>query len=154
MEIDLLKKLNHENIVKYLGYTKTKDYLNIYLEYVENGSLQSMQQKFGKFPEGLASMYIDQVLKGLVYLHDQGVIHRGTQFILFLSCWSSWIDIKGANILITKSSVVKLADFGVATNFGEGGKGDLDIAGSPYWSTIISSFSLLVWRSFWLSDVL
>lgn len=84
MEIDLLKKLHHENIVKYLGYTKTKESLNIYLEFVENGSLQSMQQKFGKFPEGLASMYIDQVLKGLVYLHDQGVVHRGSFLLVHL----------------------------------------------------------------------
>jgi serine/threonine protein kinase len=32
MEIDLLKKLNHSKIVKYLGSIKTKDYLNIILE--------------------------------------------------------------------------------------------------------------------------
>jgi serine/threonine protein kinase len=32
VEIDLMKKLNHSNIVKYLGSIKTKDYLNIILE--------------------------------------------------------------------------------------------------------------------------
>ena len=31
-EIDLLKKLRHDNIVKYIGYSKTKEYLNIVLE--------------------------------------------------------------------------------------------------------------------------
>jgi len=64
-------------------------------------------------------MYITQVLDGLVYLHDQGVIHR---------------DIKGANILATKDGLVKLADFGVATLSNDVG-GDTSVAGTPYWST-------------------
>jgi serine/threonine protein kinase len=59
------------------------------LEYVENGSLANIikPNKFGPFPESLVAVYIAQVLEGLVYLHEQGVIHR---------------DIKGANILTTK----------------------------------------------------
>lgn len=57
-----------------------------------------------------------QVLQGLQYLHDQGVIHR---------------DIKGANILTTKEGLVKLADFGVATR--AGGLGDASVVGTPYW---------------------
>ncbi|KAG9072093.1 hypothetical protein KI688_006317 [Linnemannia hyalina] len=100
MEIDLLKKLNHANIVKYYGFEKTTEYLNIILEFCENGSLSSLCKNFGKLPEHLGATYITQVLDGLIYLHDQGVIHR---------------DIKGANILATKEGIVKLADFGVAT---------------------------------------
>ncbi|CAG8808390.1 19978_t:CDS:1, partial [Racocetra persica] len=71
---------------------------------------------FGKFPENLVALYISQVLEGLLYLHDQGVIHR---------------DIKGANILTTKEGLVKLADFGVATKTAN--LGDLSVVGSPYW---------------------
>lgn len=63
-------------------------------------------------------MYIAQVLEGLVYLHDQGVIHR---------------DIKGANILTNKDGCVKLADFGVARN-ATGAVKDTEVVGSPYWS--------------------
>jgi serine/threonine protein kinase len=55
--------------------------------------------KFGVFPENLIAIYMDQVLRGLEYLHQHGVIHR---------------DIKGPNLLITKDGVVKLADFGIA----------------------------------------
>ncbi|SOV01322.1 related to MAPKK kinase [Ustilago sp. UG-2017a] len=115
-EIDLLKNLNHPNIVKYKGSEKTKDYLYIILEYCENGSLHNICKRFGKFPEGLVSVYISQVLQGLIYLHDQGVIHR---------------DIKGANILTTKDGSVKLADFGVATK--TGAMTDCAVVGSPYW---------------------
>ena len=39
LEIDLLKALNHKNIVKYLGSFKTKSHLYIILEFVENGAL-------------------------------------------------------------------------------------------------------------------
>jgi len=60
------------------------------------------------------------VLFGLEYLHAQGVLHR---------------DIKGANILTTKTGVAKLADFGVAARAASFGGADLDddIVGSPYW---------------------
>ncbi|KAJ1273291.1 hypothetical protein BS78_06G268900 [Paspalum vaginatum] len=119
-EIDLLKNLNHKNIVKYLGSLKTKSHLHIILEYVENGSLANIikPNKFGPFPESLVAVYIAQVLEGLVYLHEQGVIHR---------------DIKGANILTTKEGLVKLADFGVATKLTEADINTHSVVGTPYW---------------------
>ena len=116
LEIDLLKNLDHPNIVKYRGFVKSSDSLNIILEYCENGSLHSISKNFGKFPENLVGIYMSQVLHGLLYLHEQGVIHR---------------DIKGANILTTKQGLVKLADFGVATRtttFHES-----SVVGTPYW---------------------
>eukprot|EP01134_Creolimax_fragrantissima_P007987 CFRG7987T1 len=115
-EIELLRTLKHPSIVEYRGYVRQGDFLNIILEYVENGSLQSIVKKFGQFPERLISVYIQQVLVGLVYLHDQGVIHR---------------DIKGANILTTKAGTVKLADFGVATQLQDQEEGT--VVGTPYW---------------------
>ncbi|KIK98973.1 hypothetical protein PAXRUDRAFT_30797 [Paxillus rubicundulus Ve08.2h10] len=108
-EIDLLKNLNHPNIVKYKGFVKTREYLYIILEFCENGSLHNICKRFGKFPESLVAVYICQVLEGLVYLHDQGVIHR---------------DIKGANILTNKDGCVKLADFGVASSTTTGAVSD------------------------------
>ena len=68
------------------GSFKTKSHLYIILEYMEKGSLANIirPSKFGALPESLAAVYIAQVLQGLAYLHEQGVVHR---------------DIKGANIL-------------------------------------------------------
>lgn len=86
--------------------------------FCENGSLHAICKRFGKFPENLVAVYICQVLEGLVYLHDQGVIHR---------------DIKGANILTNKDGCVKLADFGVAANTTTAARDDA-VVGSPYWS--------------------
>eukprot|EP01122_Echinamoeba_exundans_P013058 TRINITY_DN5634_c0_g2_i1.p1 TRINITY_DN5634_c0_g2~~TRINITY_DN5634_c0_g2_i1.p1 ORF type:complete len:996 (+),score=278.15 TRINITY_DN5634_c0_g2_i1:360-3347(+) len=93
---------------------------------MENGSLQTILKKFGKFPETLTAVYVMQVLGGLQYLHEQGVIHR---------------DIKAANVLTTKEGTVKLADFGVAT-IAKAQRKSMDAAnpssahevlGSPYW---------------------
>ncbi|KAH6696972.1 cell division control protein [Plectosphaerella plurivora] len=118
-EIDLLKNLHHANIVKYIGFVKSIDCLNIVLEYCENGSLHSICKAYGKFPENLVGVYMTQVLQGLHYLHDQGVIHR---------------DIKGANILTTKDGTVKLADFGVSTStLANGQDKEAQVVGTPYW---------------------
>ncbi|KAG2317864.1 hypothetical protein Bca52824_020986 [Brassica carinata] len=119
-DLNTIMNLNHKNIVKYLGSWKTKTHLHIILEYVENGSLANnvKPNKFGPFPESLVAVYIAQVLEGLVYLHEQGVIHR---------------DIKGANILTTKEGLVKLADFGVATKLNESEFDTNSVVGSPYW---------------------
>ncbi|QSZ33113.1 hypothetical protein DSL72_002699 [Monilinia vaccinii-corymbosi] len=117
-EIDLLKNLNHDNIVKYLGFVKSSDCLNIILEYCENGSLHSICKSYGKFPENLVGVYMGQILLGLQYLHEQGVIHR---------------DIKGANILTTKDGKVKLADFGVSTSTLAGADKEAQVVGTPYW---------------------
>eukprot|EP00501_MAST-03F_sp_TOSAG23-6_P002411 GSMAST32.ASY1.ANO1.2520.1 assembled CDS len=93
-EIDLLKNLSHANIVEYRA---------------------DIVKQFGTFTETLAVVYITQVMRGLEYLHSQGVIHR---------------DIKGANILTTKSGVVKLADFGSSKDMISN---DLDVVGTPFW---------------------
>ena len=122
-EINLLKKLEHPKIVKYIDSIYTEDHLNIVLEYVENGSLDSLIKKFGKIPEQLVIIYIQQVLQGLEFLHSKNCIHR---------------DIKGGNILTTKDGEVKLADFGVAMilnseqNSTHAHK-NISFAGTPYW---------------------
>ena len=90
-----------------------------YARFCENGSLHNICKKFVKFPEILVAVYISQVLVGLVYLHEQGVIHR---------------DIKGANILTNKDGCVKLADFGVASTAATATSQNDAVVGSPYWS--------------------
>lgn len=77
-------------------------------------SLSAMCKKFGNFSESLTAIYMTQVLEGLKYLHDQGVLHR---------------DIKGANILTTKRGLVKLADFGVAMKLSDKQAFDVDVVG-------------------------
>lgn len=100
-EIDLLKILKHENIVKYHGFVKNLTSLNVILEYCGRGSLRQLYKQAGHgFAELEIVSYVKPILRGLNYLHEQGVVHR---------------DVKAANVLLTDSGEVKLADFGVAT---------------------------------------
>ena len=104
-EVNIMRKLQHQNIVRYLG---TKFVQNptpqfcILLEYVPGGSIASMLKQFGRFTEKIVREYTRQILNGLEYLHSNNIIHR---------------DIKGANLLVTEQGIVKLADFGCSVKF-------------------------------------
>jgi serine/threonine protein kinase len=115
-ECDLLKTLRHANVVTFVESQETENYLYYIMEYVEGGSLSKAVKKFGAFPEPLLARYIAQVLRGLQYLHSQGVIHR---------------DIKGENILLTKQGIVKLVDFGSCTY--QAMDKMLTVIGTPFW---------------------
>lgn len=112
--------------------------MHIVLEYVENGSLLNTLKSFGQsLPEHLVASYCQRILKGLVYLHKQHVVH---------------CDLKAANILTTKAGDVKLSDFGVSLNL-KLKKDENIVSGTPFWSKcvffieakkkVITLFSLL-----------
>ncbi|KAI8070806.1 kinase-like domain-containing protein [Gongronella butleri] len=100
-EVELLRGMSCPHIVRYIGFVQDTTYMNIVLEYVENGSLLSTVKAFGKLPEKLVGAYTYKILKGLEYLHDHDVVH---------------CDLKAANILTTKTGDIKLTDFGVSMN--------------------------------------
>ncbi|KAK9066818.1 hypothetical protein SSX86_014141 [Deinandra increscens subsp. villosa] len=97
-EIALLSQFQHENIVRYYGTYKDESKLYIFLELVTKGSLLSLYQRY-HLQDCQVSSYTRQILHGLKYLHDRGVVHR---------------DVKCANILVDANGSVKLADFGLA----------------------------------------
>lgn len=98
-EIGLLRDLKHPNIVQYLGCSSSGDSLNIFLEYVAGGSVQTMLNSYGALPEPLVRSFVRQILTGLSYLHGKDIIHR---------------DIKGANILVDNKGTIKISDFGIS----------------------------------------
>ena len=98
-EVEIISQLHHNNIVKYQGYTTTKEFLLLFMEYISGGTLNNLISSHGKLCESLTKTYIFQVLKGLEYLHYHNIVHR---------------DIKSSNVLVTCDGVCKLADFGSA----------------------------------------
>eukprot|EP01012_Entosiphon_sulcatum_P006565 TRINITY_DN13100_c0_g1_i3.p1 TRINITY_DN13100_c0_g1~~TRINITY_DN13100_c0_g1_i3.p1 ORF type:complete len:266 (-),score=33.28 TRINITY_DN13100_c0_g1_i3:359-1156(-) len=98
-ELTLLSQYQHPNIVSYFGsaYSAATNSIEIFTEYVAGGSLQNLWKQFDGFPDGAIRHYTRQIVLGLKYLHENGVVHR---------------DIKGDNILVNNNGTVKLADFG------------------------------------------
>ncbi len=117
-----MQPVDIENIVQYIDSIRTENTFNIIVtvEYAEYGAITSWLKPNGPFPGGLTLELtkgaVFSVLKGLEYLHHQGVIHR---------------DIKGDNILIPAKGTLelKVADFGVATKQ----TGTNKVVGTPYW---------------------
>eukprot|EP00163_Fabomonas_tropica_P021865 TRINITY_DN3811_c0_g1_i1.p1 TRINITY_DN3811_c0_g1~~TRINITY_DN3811_c0_g1_i1.p1 ORF type:complete len:408 (-),score=127.32 TRINITY_DN3811_c0_g1_i1:179-1402(-) len=120
-EIDLMENLSDPHIVQYLGSHMEGDELYIFLEYVPGGSLSSVVNKFGPLKEKTIRIYTRQILLGCQYLHAQGIIHR---------------DLKGANILVNDSGMIKLSDFGCSKKLGQEGTaadGCTTFTGTPFW---------------------
>ena len=138
-EISVMKRLEHPHIVRYLGTERAREdhgredgagvlsnlpnQVYIFLEYIPGGSLSRMLKQFGGFSTEIIRRYTKQILHGLVYLHNAGIIHR---------------DVKGANVLVTETGVAKLADFGCSKQLQGAATGSMDeslrsIRGSVPW---------------------
>ena len=75
------------------------DEIDLIIEYCNGGSIKQLIDKFSAFDEKLIKIYVKQILEGLVYLHDLGIVHR---------------NIKNTNILVDGTGVVKISDLVVS----------------------------------------
>ena len=102
-EIQILKKLHHENIVKYYGNIETINELFIKMEYLKYGTLKDwIKQNKNNISEEEASIIIKKVLSAIDYLHQNQICHR---------------DLKPQNIMFSKENdlnSIKIIDFGLS----------------------------------------
>ncbi|XP_025790964.1 mitogen-activated protein kinase kinase kinase 19 isoform X4 [Puma concolor] len=123
-EVDLLKALKHVNIVAYLGTCLEENIVSIFMEFVPGGSISSIISRFGPLPEMVFCKYTRQILQGVAYLHENCVVHR---------------DIKGNNVMLMPTGIIKLIDFGCAKRLAwagiNGTHSDMlkSMHGTPYW---------------------
>ena len=98
-EINILKQLDNEYIMKLYEEIDTPDYLYLVLEYINGIPLIDIlkNEKNGFLPEKRAKKLIIQIIKGIIYLHSKNICHR---------------DIKLENILVMKNDTIKIIDFG------------------------------------------
>jgi len=109
-EIDIMKNVNHPNIIRFIDNFENSEYNFIVMEYLKYGSLQKFlnEQKF-KLNENSTVNIAYHLAEGLKYLHSIGIVHR---------------DLKPDNIMFTysddvsKEIKVKITDFGLSKVLG------------------------------------
>lgn len=91
--------VRHPNIAVLYEYSIENGIPCIVMEYVEGLTLERLIKRQGALPEQFVWKVLEQMVDAVAHLHENGIFHR---------------DLKPANIKVTKESVVKLLDFGIA----------------------------------------
>ena len=139
IEVNVLKKLKHQNIVKYVesGFEESQrsgnsrfrtSHLLIVMEFANGGDLSALVAKQKKmvprkyFKESRIMRITIQCMLALGYMHSQHIMHR---------------DIKSANVFLhnqgTRGEIVKLGDFGIAKVLDNTFQKARTVAGTPYY---------------------
>lgn len=103
-EIETLRRLRHENIVRLIGFGEAEGYLYFAMEYVDGSSLEAELRRHRRFTWEESVHIGVHIAQALRHAHDRGIIHR---------------DIKPANILLSTSGQIKVSDYGIAHLFGD-----------------------------------
>uniref|UniRef100_A0A6G1SC01 mitogen-activated protein kinase kinase n=1 Tax=Aceria tosichella TaxID=561515 RepID=A0A6G1SC01_9ACAR len=99
-ELEVLKDCNSEYIVGYFGAYQRNVEINLFMEYMDGRSLDSILSKTTRIPEDILGKITLSVIRGLTYLRDNlNIMHR---------------DIKPSNILVNSHGQIKICDFGVS----------------------------------------
>lgn len=101
-ELDIMKSLDHQNIIEFQEIFVDKHYFHIVMELCYGMNLFDYVQKYKRVEEKAAATVIKQVLKAIKYLHMQEICHR---------------DLKLENIIFTTKNddfEIKLIDFGLS----------------------------------------
>ena len=75
-EMGVLEMLDHPNVVSYYGIEVHRDRVYIFMEYCQNGSLAHLLEHGRIEDEQVIMVYALQLLEGLAYLHESGIVHR------------------------------------------------------------------------------
>ncbi|KAJ8750175.1 hypothetical protein K2173_014090 [Erythroxylum novogranatense] len=122
-EVQTMTLIDHSNVLRaHCSFTSGSS-LWVVMPYMAGGScLHIMKSAYPEgFEEPVIATVLRETLKALVYLHQQGHIHR---------------DVKAGNILIDSDGTVKLADFGVSAcmfDTGDRQRARNTFVGTPCW---------------------
>ena len=97
-EVNTLKQLEHQNIVKMYASFEERGNLYLVMEYVEGETIEQYVRRKGAIVESEAIRLLCEILSAIAYLHQKGFIHR---------------DIKPSNIMIRSNGRVCVLDFGI-----------------------------------------
>ncbi|KAG2645574.1 hypothetical protein PVAP13_2KG431800 [Panicum virgatum] len=117
-EISVLSQCRCPYITDYYGSYLHQTKLWIVMEYMAGGSVADLLQAGPPLDEMSIACILRDLLHAIEYLHSEGKIHR---------------DIKAANILLTESGDVKVADFGVSAQLTKTMSRRKTFVGTPFW---------------------
>ena len=102
-EAEIQMGLVHPSIVRVLTACTDEPFLALVMEYIEGLSLAQVLDRRGVLPLDEALKLFKQVLSGVGYANEHGIVHR---------------DIKPANIMVQADGTAKVTDFGIAKVLG------------------------------------
>ena len=116
-EINLLKKINHKNIMKLIEVRQSTDHYYLICELCNGGSLNELLDKYRKmyrrpFTEEIVQYLMRQIVDAIKFLHGKHIIHRDLKLDNILMNFDNEKDKENMNIL---GAQVKIIDFGFAT---------------------------------------
>lgn len=102
-EREILARLKSEHVVKLYEAIKHEngedEYQLMFMEICAGGSMLQYLRRRRRLEERVAKLFMKQLIRGLGYIHHEGVVHR---------------DIKLENILLSNLGMIKICDFGVS----------------------------------------
>ena len=101
-EVNILRGLEHPNIVKLHEMIETPPYIGIILEYASGGELFDYILNHRYLKDNTARKLFAQLVSGVGYLHKKGIVHR---------------DLKLENLLLDRNRNIVITDFGFANTF-------------------------------------
>ena len=116
-EINILRILNHPNIVKLEEIKMDENNYYIVMEYINGGELSDYLNKYKEkyhakaFPEEIVQYLMKQIIDALIYIHDLNIIHRDLKLENIMVNFDSEKDKKELNMMKAK---IKIIDFGFA----------------------------------------
>ena len=113
----LLAALDHPNIVSITTAEKQDNVFFIVMEYVPGDTLETVIAAGGRLDIDRVLDYTTQITRAVAHAHAQGVIHR---------------DLRPANVLVSESGTLKVADFGTSRFLEIAAHGTTVIGSPPY----------------------
>ncbi|KAJ3393498.1 hypothetical protein HDU92_007694 [Lobulomyces angularis] len=102
LEVQLLMRLNHPNVIKLYQVMETEDECLVVMEYASGGELLDLLTSKGKLTEKEARKYFRQLISAVDHCHLANIVHR---------------DIKLENLLLDNENNLLLSDFGLGRTF-------------------------------------
>lgn len=120
VEMDILRKLDHPNILKLHEVFEDTRKFFLVTEFCDGCELFDEIANHHHFNERTAANYVEQIVRAVVYCHSMGIVHR---------------DLKPENILIDaeQDGIVKLIDFGTSAVYSRGSETLKGVFGTAYY---------------------